>query len=88
MHRLLSLVILILFVGINPSTAAGAGGAVADSIMAKISIFQTDIELLNAQMPGLSGEDSLIIHHELNYAQLQALDQIYLLTLVLNKSNY
>jgi len=59
--------------------AANEGLARADSVLAHIEVLMTEIRALKGQLSGLTGEDSLIIDHEFEYAQLRALDQVFLL---------
>ncbi len=74
--------VLILLGSAGPSLAADSD-ALVDSLLTRIDFFKTEIGHLSAQLPGLVGEDSLIIDHELEYAQFKALDQVFLLIDVL-----
>jgi small conductance mechanosensitive channel len=79
MNRIFVVFMLLSLMGFVTPAQATNGNAPADSILTQIAIFQTEIAELKTHLPGLVGEDSLIIDHELEYAQLKALEQIFLL---------
>ncbi len=86
MRRLiLFFITIILFSGTSVSWSRDIE-AQADSILTRIGVLETEIKQLRTQLPGLTGEDSLIIDHELEYAQLRALDQVFLLIDLLAKN--
>ncbi len=75
---LLLFALTLVFLNARPVSAAEAT-AQGDSILQHIKTLQVEARSLEAQLPGLSGEDSLIIAHEWEYTQLKTLDQVFLL---------
>ncbi len=79
-YKIITLVALLgCFVPALMVTNAQANIAEADSILTRIGLLQNNVRELSAQLPGISGEDSLIIQYELDYARLKTLDQVFLL---------
>lgn len=86
MRRLILLTLTVFLIGTAHTTPATAKTANPDSIMTVIGHLQTEIRYLRGQLPGMTGEDSLIIDHELEYAQLNALNQVLLLIEILTEN--
>ncbi len=86
MRRFFLIPLVTIILGLAAPTYAANGDAEVDSLMTRIGFFKAEIVELKAQLPGLVGEDSLIIDHEMEYAQLKALEQVFHLIEYLEKN--
>lgn len=86
MRRIILLSMVTTLLGLAFPALATGTNAQADSLLTRIDILHTEIVHLKAQLPGLAGDDSMIIDHELKYAQLRALDQVFLLVDFLSRN--
>jgi small conductance mechanosensitive channel len=78
MRRLILFPVLFTLFGLPCLTLAEEADAFVDSVFARLDVLTGEIENLQNQLPGLVGEDSMIIDHEMVYAQLKAMDQVFL----------